>query len=182
MYICVARADDDAVVGVEQEIAVESIGPSLHHEEQAGQRRAVRNHRRRHRSVVNVVFDVAAQPVNRSGEKRTQDECKQHPVLDRDIGGQREEIEADVLVVERIVRARRHVIEKPQEDAPVAGFRRGDQQREQTRTERDIPGPSQSIAHDRERIGRRRTARQIPRRSGGLCRLPPGKTRREPSV
>src|SRR3984957_17431088 len=141
------------------------------------------DHCRRHRSVVNVVFDVAVHPVDRSGEKGAQNEGEQYPVLDEDIGWQREKIEADVLVVERIVYAIWHVIEKLQEDAPVAGFCRGDQQSEQTCTARNNPGPRQSIAHEREQIRRRRTARRVPRRGGdSLHRLPPGKTHRKPSV
>src|ERR1700726_853359 len=112
MYIGVACADDYAVVAVEQQIAVETIGPRLRREEKTDQRRAVSDHCRRHRSVVRVVFDVAVDPVDRSGEKSAQNEGEQHPVLDEDIGWQREKIEADVLVVERIVYAIWHVIEK----------------------------------------------------------------------
>ena len=163
MDVGVARADDDAVVAVEQQIAVEAVGPGLHREQKTGQRRAVRNHRRRDRAVVSVIFDVAAHPIDRSRKQRAQDDGEQHPVLDRDIGRQREKIEADVLVVERILRAIRHLVEKLQEDAPVAGLACGDQHSEQTRTERDVPGPRQPIAHDCERI-RRRTARRFPRR------------------
>ena len=88
MYIGVACADDDAVVAVQQQIAVKTIGPGLHCEEKTGQRRAVGNRCRRHRSAVDVVFDVAVHPVDRSGKKRAQNEGEQHPVLDQDIGGQ----------------------------------------------------------------------------------------------
>ena len=35
MDVGVACADDHTVVAVEQEIAVETIGPGLHHEEEA---------------------------------------------------------------------------------------------------------------------------------------------------
>ena len=133
--------------------------------------------------MVNVVFDVAARPVDRSGEKRAQNDGEQHPVLDEDIGGQREEIEADVLVVERIVRAIGHLIEKLQEDAPVAGFCRGDQQSEQTRTGRDKPGPRQSIAHEREQIRRRRIACRVPCGGGDRLGRPPlAKTQSKQSV
>src|ERR1700687_1856039 len=132
---------------------------------------------------MSVVLDVAAHPIDRSGEKRAENESEQHPVLDADIGGQREEIKADVLVVERIICAVWQLIEKLQEDTPVAGFYGGDQQSEQTCTERDKPGPKQSLAHDRERSGQRRVAGRVPRRGGEcLCRLPPGKTHREQSV
>src|SRR5437588_840812 len=72
MDVGVACADDYAVVAVEQEVAVETIGPGLHREQKTGQCRAVRNHRRRHGSVVNAVFDVAARPVDRCGEHRAE--------------------------------------------------------------------------------------------------------------
>ena len=38
MYIGVTCADDHAVVAIEQQIAVETIGPGLHREEKAEQR------------------------------------------------------------------------------------------------------------------------------------------------
>jgi hypothetical protein len=38
MYIGVACADDNAIVAVEQQIAVETVGPSLHGEEKTDQR------------------------------------------------------------------------------------------------------------------------------------------------
>ena len=84
-------------------------------------------------------------------------------------------------MIERFVRAKWHVIEKLQEDAPVAGFCRRDQQSQQTCTSRDSPGPRQSIAHQREQIGQRRTARRC---GGGdrLRRLLPGKTHGKQSV
>src|SRR6266702_1905383 len=131
---------------------------------------------------MNVVFDIAVHPVDRRGEERAQNEREHHPVLDEDVGGQREEIEADVLVVERIVCAIWHLIDKPQEDAPVADFCGGDKQSEQSCPACDQPGPRQSIAYKRKQIWRR-VAREVPRRSGDkLCRPPSGKTQCEPSV
>src|SRR6202022_5061343 len=118
MYIGVACADDDAVVAIKQQITVETVGPGLHDEEETEQRRAVSNCCRRHRSAMTVVFDVAVHPVDRSGKKRAQNECEQHPVLDEDIGRQYEEIETDVLVVERVVCTIGDMIEKLQDDAP----------------------------------------------------------------
>src|SRR5882757_7727233 len=100
MYIGVTCSDDDAVVAIEQQITVETVGPGLHDEEETEQRRAVSNGCRRHRPAMNVVFDVAMHPVDRSGEKRAQNQCEQHPVFDEDIGRQYEEIETDVLVEE----------------------------------------------------------------------------------
>src|SRR5216684_2808278 len=183
MDVSVACADDYAVVAVEQQIAVETIRPGLHREEKAEQRRAVSNCCRRHRSVMNVVFDVAVHPVDHSGEKRAQNEGEQHPVLDDDIDRQHEEIETDVLVVERFVRTIGHAIEKLQENVPIADFYRGNQQSNQTCRACDNPGPRQSIAHERRQIGWWHIARSLPHEAGdGLGRLPPGETRREPSV
>jgi len=93
-----------------------------------------------------VVFDIAVHPVDRRGEKRAANEREHDPVFDEDIGGQREEIEADVLVVERIVYALWHLIDKPQEDTPVADFCGGDEQSDQSCPTYDQPGPRQSIA------------------------------------
>src|SRR3978361_1465675 len=120
MYIGVTCADDNAVVTIEQQITVETVGPGLHDEEETEQRRAVSNCCRRHRSVMNVVFDVAMHAVDQCGEKRAQNECEQHPVFDEDIGRQYEEIETDVLVEERVVCALGDMIEKLQEDDPRA--------------------------------------------------------------
>ena len=75
--------------------------------------------------MLHVVFDVAVHPVDRSGEKRAQDKREQHPVFDEDIGRQYEEIETDVLVEERVVCTIGDVIEKLQDDAPIADLCRG---------------------------------------------------------
>ena len=183
MHIGVTRADDDAVVAIEQQITVENVRPGLHDEEESKQRRAVSDCCRRHRSMMNVVFDVAVHPVDRRGEKRAQNECEQHPVFDEDIGRQHEEIETDVLVEERIVCAVGNVIEKLQDGAPITHFCRGNQQREQTCAARDDAGPRQPIAHDRQQVGWRHGARKIPHEGRDrLRRLPSGKTHREPSV
>ena len=122
-------------------------------------------------------------PVDRCGEKRAQNECEQHPVFDEDIGRKHEEIETDILVEERVFCAVGDVIEKLQDDAPIAGLCRGNQQSEQTCTARDNPGPWQPIAHDRQQVGRRHIAREIPHEGRNRLRRPPsGKVHREPSV
>src|SRR6266404_5521916 len=183
MYIGITCTDDDAVVAIEQQITVETEGPGLDDEEQSEQRRAMGNCCRRHRSAMNGVFDVAMHPIDRSGEKRAQNECEQHPVFDEDIGRQYEEIETDVLVEERVVCTVGDVIEKLQDDAPIADFCRGNQQREQTCTARDNPGPWQPIAHDRQQIGRLHIARKIPREGRDrLRRLLSGKAHCKPSI
>src|SRR3979409_628551 len=134
MYIGVACADDYAVVAVEPQIAVETITPGTHRDEKPEQGRAVSNRCRRHRSVVNIVFDVAVHPVDHSGGKRAQNERQQHPVLAETIAREYEEIEADVLVVERVVCTIGYVIEKLQVEDPIAGFSSGRKQSEITCT------------------------------------------------
>src|SRR5258706_1865994 len=151
MYIGVTCAADDAVVAIEQQIAVETVGPGLDDEEETEQRRAVSNCCRRHRSSMAVVFDVAVHPIDHSGEKRAQNECEQHPVFDEDICRQYEEIETDVLVEERVICTIGDVIEKLQDDAPISDLCRGNQHSEQTCTARDNPGPWRPIPHDRHR-------------------------------
>src|SRR5258708_12347482 len=95
MYIGVACAHNYAVVAVEQQIAVEAIGPSLHREEKADQRGAMSNHRRRHRSAMNDVFDVAMDPVDRSAKKRAQNEGNKHPISNENIDRPYEDIETN---------------------------------------------------------------------------------------
>src|SRR5437879_2904368 len=132
---------------------------------------------------MNVVFDIAVHPVDDSGEKRAQNEGEQHPVLYDDIGRQCEEIETDVLVIERVVRTKGHAIEKLQEDVPIADVYRGNQQRNEACRACDNPGPRQPIAHERQQIGRWYIARSLPREAGdGLGWRPSGETHREPSV
>ena len=138
---------------------------------------------RRHRSALGVVLDVAVHPIDRSGEERAQEEREQHPILDDDIGGQRKEIEADVLVVERVVRAIGHVIEELQEDAPVVDLSPGDKHSEEAGAAGDDEGPRQPMAHEFQQVRRRRNARAFPLEVGGaLHPRRPGKTGRERSV
>src|SRR5258706_1269728 len=132
---------------------------------------------------MNVVFDVAVHPIDQSGEKRAENESEQHPVLDDDVGRQYEEIETDVLAVERVVRTKGHAVEKMQEDVPIADFYRGNQQSNQACRACDNPRPWQPIAHKRQQIGRWHIARGLPDEVGdGLGWRPPGETHREPSV
>src|SRR5271163_1628807 len=61
---------------------------------------------------------VAEDWLGKWAKESAQEEREQHPILDDDIGGQRKQVESDVLVVERVVRAISHLMEKPQEHAP----------------------------------------------------------------
>src|SRR3981189_37556 len=120
MNVGVACADHYSVVAVEQQVAIETVGPRLHDKEKAEKHRAVGNCCRRYRPSLGLVFDVAMHPIDYSSEERAHEEREQGPIFDSDIGGQRKEIESNVFVVKRFVRAIRHVIEKLQKKAPVA--------------------------------------------------------------
>ncbi len=122
---------------------------------------------RRHRPALGVVLDVAVHPIDRSGEERAQDEREKHPILDDDVGWQRKKIEADVLVVEGVTRAIRHLIEKPQEDAPVVDLSPGDKHSEEASTAGDYDGPRQPKAHEFQHVGQGRNARALPLEVGG---------------
>src|SRR5262249_60158449 len=87
-----------------------------------------------------------------------------------DRGWKQKEIEADVLVVERVVRAIGQVIEEPQEDAPVVNLSPGDKQTEEACAAGDDEGPRQLLAHEFPRIGRRRNARGYPLEVSGTLR------------
>jgi len=106
-------------------------------------------------------------PIDHSGEERTQQEREQHPILDDDIRGQRKEIEPDVLVVERVICAIGHVIEEPQEDAPVVDLSPGDKHCEEAGRAGDDEGPRRPMAHEFQHLGQRRTARALPFEVGG---------------
>jgi hypothetical protein len=98
-----------------------------------------------------------------SGEERAQEKREQHPILGNDIGWQRKEIEADVLVVERVVRAIGHVIEVPQKDAPIVDLSPGDKYSEEAGAAGDDEGPRQPFQQAR----RRRNTRAFPLEVGG---------------
>jgi len=109
-------------------------------------------------------------PINRSGEERAQEEREQHPIFDDDVGRQRKEIEADILVVEWVIRAIGHAIEEPQEDAPVVDLSPGDKHCEEAGAAGDDEGPRQPMAHDFQHVGQRHKARALPFEVGGTLR------------
>src|SRR3974390_3499699 len=127
MDVGIACADHYTIVAIEQQIAIESIGPGFDCEKESKQHRTVSDHCRRHRPTMNVVLDVAVNQVDRSGEERAQKEGEKDPILDCHIGGQCKEIEADILVVEWVACAGRYLIEEPQEDRPVVDLSPGDE-------------------------------------------------------
>ena len=148
MDVSVARADDHPVVAIEQQIAVESVGPGLHREKEAKQHRAVGDHCRRYRPALGAIFDVAVDPIDRSREECAQEEREKHPILDCDVSGQRKEIEANVIVEDGVARAIRHLIEELQEDSPIAHLSPGDKRGEDTSAANDCDAPWQPMAHE----------------------------------
>ena len=66
-----------------------------------------------------VELDVALHPIDRAGQDRAAEQDQQQPVLERDIGRQREEIEADVLAEDRIALAIGHLVKEAQRHVPV---------------------------------------------------------------
>ncbi len=137
--------------------------------------------RRRYRASLGLVFDVAVQPIDQSSEQRAHEQREQCPILDGDIGGQREQIESNVLVIKRIVRAVRHLIKELQKNAPVPDLPRGDQQGDKSGAACNGDGPRQPIAHEFERIGWRRSGSELPVEAGGNS-PPPGKAECKPRI
>ena len=148
MDVGVARANDYPVVAVEQQIAVETVGPGLHCEKEAEQHRAVGDCCRRYRPALNGILDVAVYPIDRSGEERAQEERKKHPILNCDISGQRKKIKADVIVEEWVARTIGHLIEELQEDAPIVDLSPGNKRREDTGAADDCDAPWQPMARE----------------------------------
>ena len=181
MNVGVACADHHSVVAVEQQVTVERVGACLHGKEHAEKYRAVRNRCRRYRPSLGRVFDVVMNPIGQSGQQRAREQREQCPVLQGDIGGQREQIEANVVVEKRIVRAIGHVVEELQNDAPVADFVPGDNQSEEPGAARDSERPWQPIAHEFEEIGRHRGGCGLQAKAGGNP-PPSGKAECEPCV
>ena len=64
MNIGVAGADDNAVVVVEQEVAIQSVSPGFDHEKEAEQRGAMGDCRWVKRSRLSVQTDVVVQEIN----------------------------------------------------------------------------------------------------------------------
>ena len=172
MEIGVAGADDDAVVAVEQQVAVEAVGPGLHREVEAEQRRGMGEDAARQPSRPLVELDVAVRPIHDTGDCRAEDHEQQQPVLERDIGRQREEIEADVLAEHRIARAVGHLVEEAKHDVPVRELDEGGQQAEKDGHAGDEKAP---------RDVRRGVTEKPERGLRALSRERPGTSRRWPN-
>ena len=85
MNVSVAGANDNAVVVVKQEVAVQHIGPGLNREIESEQRGAMRDCRGRNAPGGRIQTDVVVQEINCAGHQRSQQEDPQQQVLDRDI-------------------------------------------------------------------------------------------------
>src|SRR3981081_4102718 len=179
MNVGVACTDHYSIIAVEQQVAIETVGPRLHGKEEAEKHRAVGNCCRRYRPSLSLVFDVAMHPIDESSEERAHEEREQGPIFDGDIGGQRKEIESNVFVVKRFVRAIRHVIEKLQKNAPVADLSRGDKQSDESDAASGSGAPWQPIAHEFQQIGLRRSGRELPVEASVIGSPPLGKAKRE---
>src|SRR6266849_6949563 len=94
-----------------------------------------------HRRALAVELDIAVDPIHRSGKEKTQDERQHHPILEDDISGKREEVEAEVLAVHGIVLSIRYLIEEPQEYIPIADLPCGNQDAKEARDPRDEEMP-----------------------------------------
>src|SRR5258707_1305140 len=131
--------------------------------------------------------DVAVRPIDRAGDEGAQDERRQCPVLERDVGGEREEIEADVLTVEGVTQSVRRLIDESECHVPVAGLNRGNQSPEDDSDARDHETPWKTRVRGseqlRQRLGQRPATRGSPANG---CRKPrpqpPGEARRQRSV
>ena len=153
MDIGVACPDHDAVVVVEQQVAVQRIGPGLHCEIETQQRGAMCDGGGRNAPGPSVQIDFAVHEVYRSGHEGAQDQDQQHPVLERDVDRQREEVEADVFAEQRIVLAVRHLVDEPEDQVPLTGLAHrdqqsddeGDSQDEQTPRHSGSPSPNNSV-------------------------------------
>src|SRR5437016_14603171 len=72
--------------------------------------------------------DVAAHPVDHACNDRAAEEQLQQPILECDISGQREEIEAKVLAEDRIALAKGYLTKEAKHHVPARDFEGGDKQ------------------------------------------------------
>ena len=177
MNVGIAGADDDPVVVVEQEVTVQRIRPGLHHEKEAEQRGAMGDGGGRNAPRGRILTDVAVREVNCAGHQAGQHKQPQQPVLDRDVDRQREEVEADVLVEQRIAPTVRRLVEEPEDQVPSAGLAECDQEfedncdsqddetpdkRRRLKSRRPRPWPPRELKGHEARIDRRRNPRSRP--------------------
>ena len=124
MDIRIGRPNDDAIVAVKKEVAVEPIRPGLDSEEKTQQGGAVGDHpgRRRHTGAEG---EIAMRKIDCAGEKGAQNKRQQHPVLDRNIGRKRKKIKPDILPVEGIALSIGRLPEKAEDGIPRSNLAKG---------------------------------------------------------
>src|SRR5713101_4501783 len=106
----------------------------------------------RHPSAPLVEYDVAMRPIHRAGDESAPGERQQHPVLERDIGGKREEIEADVLAEKGIALSVWCLVDEPKDHVPVTGLAHGDQAPEDDGHPRDEETPGELRGREPEQL------------------------------
>ena len=128
-----------------------------------------------------VQIDFAVRDVHRCGDESAQDQDRQHPVLERDVDRQREEVKANVLVKQRITLAVRHLVEIPEDQVPLTGLAHCDQQADDERDGQDEHTPLQQRRHKCQQVGRRPGQCPDCREAWGKrCREPKSSPRRKP--
>jgi hypothetical protein len=153
--IGVACPDDDAVVVVEQQIAVQRIGPRPYRKKETEKSRAVGNGGGRNVPGPAVQMNSAEDQIHRSGRESTREQDQQHPGLDRNVDRQREEVETDVLVKLRIVLTVWHLVEEPKDRVPLTDLPHRDQQSDDEGHSQDEQAPRQQRRRRSEQPGRR---------------------------
>ena len=100
-----------------------------------------------------VEREVAVRPIYCAGDKGAQYERQQHPVLERDVGGKREEIETDVLPVEGIALSVRRLADEAEGHVPVVSLAQGNEGREDEGASRDEGTPREALGQARQQRG-----------------------------
>jgi hypothetical protein len=108
---------------------------------------------RGHRPASLIEGDATVHPIHRSSDENAQDEHQQQPIFEGDIGGKGEEIEADVLLVQGIALAIRHLVDESQERVSVAHLPCGHQDPEQTGDHCDEGTPRETLARALQQLG-----------------------------
>src|SRR3989441_4700728 len=108
--------------------------------------------------------DVAAHPVDHACNDRAAEEQLQQPILELNIGGQREEIEADVLPEDRIALAKWHLMKEAKRHVPARDFDGGENQPQEDGTASDAGAPGNAR---RDLVGQFAYDLRRTRRKGG---------------
>src|SRR5262249_44838949 len=144
MNVRVCRSHDDPIVVIKQQEAVQPIGPSFHREKEPEQTRAVSDDEGKGRPVLDE-GQHAIGPIDSAGHESTRDDDQQHPILERNVGGKREEIDADVLSEDWIALSVWRLVNEAQGYLPVAGFAQSYQSCENDRNPRDEETPGEAL-------------------------------------